>query len=68
MVIVEFSCKPLGYTGPKIGFPVLGNVQYGARFHVEFSETEGNLHYTVQFPLHFPQRRVKEMSSAYLYH
>ena len=38
-------------TKPKVRFPIIGNVQYRARFHVDFSKSEGNLPYTVQFPL-----------------
>ena len=30
------------FTGLKIRFPILGNVQSRAKFHVHFSETEGN--------------------------
>ena len=30
-------------TGLKIRFPILGNVQCRAKFHVDFSETEGNV-------------------------
>ena len=49
-------------TGLKIRFPTLENVQCRAKFHVDFSETEGNFAlYCIQFPLHFLQRRLKEI-------
>ena len=38
-------------TGLKIKFSILGNVQCRAKFHVDFSETEGNfaLYCTISF-------------------
>ena len=47
------------HTGLKIRFPVLGNVQCRAKFHVDFSETEGNfaLYCTTSFT--FPSMQIE---------
>ena len=51
---------PIIITGPKIRFPILGNVQCRARFHVDFSETEGNfaLYCTISFT--FPSMQTEK--------
>ena len=47
------------FTGLKIRFPILGNVQSRAKFHVDFSETEGNfaLYCTISFT--FPSMQIE---------
>ena len=41
-------------TGSKIRFPVLGNVQLQGKFHVDFSETEGNFALCCTISFTFP--------------
>ena len=45
--------------GLKIRFPILGNVQCRAKFHVDFSETEGNFapYCTISFT--FPSTQIE---------
>ena len=52
-ILLHFNLKGLGVqllTGTKVMFPVSGNVQYRAKFPIQFPSHQEILPYTVQFP------------------
>ena len=53
-------------TGLKIRFPILGNVQCRAKFHVDFSETEGNFALYCTISLTFPSMQIEGNATFFL--
>ena len=48
-LVFRSSPGPMSYTGTKVMFPVSGNVQYRAKFPIQFPSHQEILPYTVQF-------------------